>query len=125
MKRSQHVTIGIVATAAAAALAAGCGSASGQSQGWQTCVDSSKRRVEDQQCVDDQRRSYAGGGSYVPIYHWYYFPHGGYPMPMMGATMPAGGSMNAAPVSGSAARSGAVSVSRGGFGGIGSGSVGG
>lgn len=119
MKRSAAVAIGLVQAVAAAALSAGCGSRhGGAEQSWENCVDQQGQVVDDQQCHQEQPQWSRPG--YRPYYHWYY-TRGGQPL---GIGHPAfGGSLvrPAAGVSVSHGSSSGHSVSRGGFGSIGSG----
>ena len=117
MKRSLFIAIGIVQAVAAAALAAGCGSKPPeQVRDWDNCVDRDGRVVSDQQCRQEQPA--IGRTGYVPFYHWYYTR--GYRALPIG--QPAAGGSLTRPSSGAPVHPGAFpSVTRGGFGSIGSG----
>jgi hypothetical protein len=103
MKRTSHITLGVVA-GMALAFTSGCRSAQHRD-----CVDANNRIVNDQACnADDDKRRQQGGGMGYGGYHWIY---GG----------SSGGRVGDAVVGGSATpSSGAIGgVSRGGFGGTG------
>lgn len=124
MKKSRNISLHLVTVLSTAALASGCGSTQPSAAGWQNCVDKQNRVVDRKNCDEESRQTHGMG--YYPFYRWYYYPHGGYASaPMIGETVPTGGSYLTAPHSAvSVGRTG--TVTRGGFGGIFSGtSVGG
>ncbi len=115
MKKSRAVPISLVSTLAVAAMASGCGSFA-RREGWQTCVDhSANTSVDRRYCDDEQSQSHPS--SYLPRYHWYYYPRGYYwNAPGIGMPVPSGGTYTTTPhTSAPLARSGAAAV-RGGFG---------
>jgi len=115
MKKSRAVPISLVSTLAAAAMAAGCGSY-GRRQGWQTCVDRVSNTAVDRRYCDDEW-SQSRPGSYVPHYHWYYYPRGYYwNEPVIGMPVPAGGSYGRAPLGSVPIAHASVPAVRGGFG---------
>jgi hypothetical protein len=123
MKRSQAIAIGIVQAVAAAALAAGCGSRATTTQterDWENCVDRNGQVVNDQQCRQEQPRY--GTSGYVPYYHWYYtrgYRPLGIGIPATGGTVTRPSSLGGLGAGSHPASS--PSVTRGGFGSIGSG----
>jgi hypothetical protein len=127
MKRSQGIAIGIIQAVAAAALAAGCGSRGATTQterDWENCVDRDGQVVNDQQCRQEQ--PYYGTTGYVPHYHWYY-TRGYRPLGIgsaaTGGTVARPSSLGG--VGGESHPASSPSVTRGGFGSIGSGHSGG
>jgi hypothetical protein len=108
MKKTQHITLGLLA-GMALAFTSGC------KQERRNCVDEQGRIANDQNCtmVEQQRRSgYTGS---LPYYHYLY---GGSSGGRIGDTV-----VNGNPVPGMSSGSGGFfgGISRGGFGGIGGG----
>lgn len=122
MKKSRSVSLHLVTVLSTAALASGCGSTRPEA-GWQNCVDQQNRVVDRTNCDNESR---SGRAYPYWLYRWYYYPRGTYMnAPVVGETVPTGGSFAASPhPSMSVGRTG--TVTRGGFGGIFSGtSIGG
>ena len=140
-RRSQAVPLVLVQGVAAAALSMGCGSSPRGNQ--RVCVDNGRTVVDQQQCVGDEQRGRGasgsftpgpsgGGGGYVPMYHWYYYPSGTR-LPLLGSIAPNTGSPFAPGTTGTTTpgvgsstttSSSPSGVVRGGLGSTGSGSVG-
>lgn len=99
MKRTQHITIGVVAALALAA----CGSGESNADYNRICLDENGVRVEDHNCPDDDSRN----GFFYPI--WLY---GHTAAPAVGSRPPAGSYVTTKPATGSIARPPA----KGGFG---------
>jgi hypothetical protein len=116
LKRSARVQLSLVSTLASAALLAGCGSKPAQAEGWQTCVDHNKGVAVEQHYCDEDRARAGGQPGYVPLYSWYYYPHGLFSSASgLGMPVPVGGTYSAMPFTSiPTAHSG--SVTRGGFG---------
>lgn len=140
-KKSGSVPLVIVPAIAAAAIAMGCGSGTPQGPAQRVCIDNARTVVDQQRCLDEEQRgrgasgSFAtgtgdsggstgsGGGVYVPMHHWYYYPYGSR-LPILGSIAPSTGTSVAPGVVGGGSSPTSSGVVRGGFGSTSSGSIG-
>ena len=135
MKRSRLVSVGLVPMVAS--WFASCGQAPPPTH-QQLCTDAQNHVVEDNQCLEQDDRLRAQGGSWTPNgywqpyggtavpmpYHWYFMPYrlGGYPIGYDtytsngGARVPVSGGSYFRPAESAGARVSTGNVVRGGFG---------